>query len=39
MPETANCAEARNVYVKLSINFQYGTRAGLEHTGETPEGN
>jgi hypothetical protein len=26
------------VYPELSINFQYGIRAGLKHAGITPEG-
>lgn len=28
----------RGVYAELSINFQYGIRAGIKHTGMTLEG-
>lgn len=38
-PDPACCADARSVYAELSINFQYGTRAGLKYAGGTPEGN
>lgn len=38
MTGLAPCATARDVYVELSINFQYGTRAGLRHAGGTLEG-
>ncbi len=27
-----------SVYLELSINFQYESEAGLQHTGMTPEG-
>lgn len=38
VPDPARCADERGVYAELSINFQYGTRAGLKHAGRTPEG-
>lgn len=39
MADAICCAGERDVYAELSINFQYGTRAGLKHAGGTPEGN
>lgn len=38
-PDQACRADERSVYAELSINFQYGTRAGSKHAGGTPEGN
>jgi hypothetical protein len=37
--EPADWLGERGIYAELSINFQYGTRAGLKHAGGTPEGN
>lgn len=38
MTDPAHCLNVRGVYAELSINFQYGTRAGLRHAGGTLEG-
>jgi hypothetical protein len=38
MTDPAQCLNLRGVYAELSINFQYGTRAGLRHAGGTLEG-
>jgi hypothetical protein len=38
MTDPAQSLNLRSVYAELSINFQYGTRAGLKHAGGTLEG-